>query len=121
MRPTLILFNVLVYVPGMDGGGFRQVPMPADPGYVHLQRAIGPLVGGPIEHVAVLADIWGGTNYRRSDMFVHERGGLIGLPVNAAATVIYLRAHLTRHPDADLDELPKIHGTAVLFERIVWS
>ena len=58
-------------------------------------------------------------------MFVSELGGIplttrAPLPINHDATVIYRHNWLTQKPGTNPDDLPPIHGTAILFDRIVW-
>ena len=94
--------------------------LPPEPGYDALKGIIEPLINGePLEHVSVLHE-----GHRR-DMFVSEIGALAlttrdPLPVNREATAIYRNNWLTQHPGTDPDDLPAIHGTAVLFDRRVW-
>lgn len=91
------------------------------PGFTAINRVVLPLLEGAknIEHVSVLH------NGERRDMFVDELGALPmltrpPLPVNEPATAIYHAASLEREPGADTSRWPKIHGTAVVFDRIVW-
>lgn len=92
------------------------VDLPLEPGYDRLDALIRPLLDGhDLEHVTVLY------RDRRADMFVDEMGGCKALPVNDAATAIYRAASMRRDPDVNPDSLPAIFGTAILFERIVWS
>lgn len=101
-----------------------RVDLPREPGYHALRDLLTPLLdGAPLEHVAVLADFSGGTDFKRADMFVDELGHVRDdgpLPVNGAATAIYRRAALRHSPGTDPDTLPTIVGPAVLFDRIVW-
>jgi hypothetical protein len=98
-----------------------EIDWPAEPDYPHIKNLIEPLIGGaPLEHVTVLH---GG---KRADMFVSELGSLKltarpPLPRNEAATAIYRNNWMTRHPGTDPETLPPIHGTAILFDRIVWT
>jgi hypothetical protein len=79
-----------------------------------LDALLRPLLDGDdYEHVTVL---WRG---RRADMFVGENS-TDNLPVNKAATSIYRAATLARSPGINAECLPRIHGTAVLFEEIIW-
>lgn len=92
-----------------------EIEWSASPGLTALHDLLRPLLdGGQPEHVTVL---WDG---RRADMFVDEDGVQKRLPVNVAATAIYRAAWLRRNPGTDPNSMPAIHGTAVLFERIVW-
>lgn len=98
------------------------IEWPLDPGYSRLKKLLMPLLdGNHLEHVSVLADFDGGTDFKRADMFVDECGALNGLPRNEAATAIYRRNALTRAPaDYDTEQLPAIYGPAILFARLVW-
>jgi hypothetical protein len=99
-----------------------EIDWPNEPGYDRISKFIGPIVGGPIEHVAVLADFSGGLNFTRADMFVNEIGHVLKepLPRNEAATLIYRRNALLNQGARDPEVLPWIAGPAVLFERLVW-
>lgn len=90
------------------------VDWPHEPGYQMLKDLIGPIVGGPLEHVAVLH------NEHRKDMFVDEIGHIRKepKPYNEAATEIY-RAHSVSQ-GAVAEDLPTIVGDVVLFHRLVW-
>jgi hypothetical protein len=92
------------------------------PSYDTLKTLLGPIIGcHHIEHVSVLADFEGATAFRRADMFVDEDGHAKGLPRNGNATEIY-RRNATIHQDVkDQETLSWIAGTAVLFDRIVWT
>lgn len=94
----------------------RAAKMPADPSYSQLCKVLDPLFfNRRWEHVNVLFEGC------RADMFVDERGRLDDLPRNEAATAIYRAGWLARYPESDPEDLHWIAGTAVLFERIVWS
>lgn len=97
------------------------LPPPGKAGYFRaLNAAITKYTGDPMEHVRVFTDFGGGTAYKYLDMFVNETGHLIGLPINAPATVIYqhnVRFHEPNRPHLDM---PEIAGDAVLFENPVW-
>lgn len=99
-----------------------EVDWPREPGYDRIKTLIEPIVGGPLEHVAVLADFAGGIKFKRADMFVNELGHVLKdpLPRNEAATVIYRRNALLNLGYTDLENISWIAGPAVLFERIVW-
>jgi hypothetical protein len=101
-----------------DGTSERgEVDWPHEPGYDRLKRMIEPIVGGPLEHVAVLH------NGKRADMFVDEMGHVYATgpkPFNEAATKIYRANWMKQHPGQDPEDLPTIAGIAVLFDRIVW-
>jgi hypothetical protein len=56
----------------------------------------------------------------KCDMFVHDRGIIIGLERNEAATTIYRTNVLTKHPDINPEDLGYIAGPAVVFSRRVW-
>jgi hypothetical protein len=96
------------------------VTWPAQPSYDRLKFFVEPIVQGNLEHVTVLDDFAGGTNYVRSDMFVNEDGHLLHLPRNVIATRIYRRNWLLRHPGTDPESIPFIVGPAILFDRRVW-
>ncbi|QGY05566.1 hypothetical protein MMSR116_29465 [Methylobacterium mesophilicum SR1.6/6] len=93
----------------------RVVDMTGDPGLAELRDVLEPILGGRLEHVAVLHE------GRRADMFVHEDGHGEGLPRNEAATAIYRASWLERHPADPPETLPWIAGPAVVFGRTVWS
>lgn len=71
-----------------------EVMWPREPGYGLIRSLVEPLVGGNIEHVAVLSDFDGGHNFGRADVFVNEDGHADHLPRNEVATTIYRRATL---------------------------
>jgi hypothetical protein len=103
----------------------REFDLPREPGYHKLREILTPLLdGAELEHVSVFADFAGGTNYKRADMFVDDRGLLKNLPRNEAATLIYRRANQmgrsSAPPLADPEQLSFICGPAILFNRIVW-
>lgn len=110
-----------IYRPGHASPEQHEIDWPESPGYDRLKTLIEPLIDGePLEHVTVLHD------GKRRDMFVSELGQLQmatrgPLPRNDAATVIYRNNWITQHPKADPETLPWIAGTAILFERIVWT
>lgn len=112
--------RLLIMLP--DGTSeIRDVELPRQPGYCRLNELLTPLLdGADLEHVSVLADFDGGTNFVRSDMFVNEIGVLEGLPLNSAATEIYRRAAMLRAPSREPETLPSICGPAILFDRQVW-
>lgn len=103
-----------------DGGQFRRTaPLEAEPGFEALDALVRPLIGGgDIEHVWVLAE--GEDGLEPTSMFVDDSGHLKGLARNEAATLLYRRAHMARHPSTDPETLPCIVGVAVLFDRRVW-
>lgn len=82
--------------------------------FAELKPLINGLVEGRLEHVAVLFE------GRRADMFVEEYSASSN-PPNLEATKIYHASSLSRDPGADVSSWPMIHGTAVLFEKIVWT
>lgn len=102
----------------MNEGG--SVIWPQEPSLGDLRLLIEPIVGGDLEHVTVLADFKGGLAFKPADMFVHERGLIVGLPRNANATDIYRRNSLMHQGVSDPESLPWIAGPAVLFEKRVW-
>jgi hypothetical protein len=91
--------------------------------FEELNALIPPLISPPghiepMEHVSVLFN--GGP----ADMFVSELGTLPmtyrgPLSLNPIATGIYRNAAISQGKLAH--ELPPIHGTAVLFDQIVWT
>jgi hypothetical protein len=85
-----------------------------DENFRSIRGMINELVGGTLEHVAVLHD------GRRADMFV-EQGSAGKFPFNPSATEIYRNYTMTRSPGTNPNSLPKIYGVAVLFDKIVWS
>lgn len=94
----------------------QSVELPENPGYTHLRDLLTPLLkGGYLEHITVLHD------GKRADMFVDEDGHQKRLPRNEAGTTIYRNNWLTQHPGTEPESIPYIVGTAVLFDRIVWS
>ena len=100
----------------------REVELPIVPSYETLRDLITPIIGCEhVEHVSVLADFAGGTNFKRADMFVDEDGHARRLPRNGAATVIYRRNAIINQGIKDPEELSWIAGPAVLFNRIVWT
>jgi hypothetical protein len=103
----------------------RAVDLAKKPGYDALREIIAPFLDkGALEHVSVLADFNGGTNYKPLDMFVDDRGVLKRLPRNEAATTIYRRANQMGRSIspkvADPEILNFICGPAILFDRRVW-
>lgn len=79
-----------------------------------LDALLRPLLDGDdFEHVTVL---WRG---RLADMFVGENSTRTDLPVNNNATAIYRAATLAASPGINAESLPRVHGTAVLFEEII--
>lgn len=110
-----------IFRPGHESGERHEVDLPEEPTYRRLENLIKPLLdGGDLEHVTVLYE------GERHDMFIDELGATslqpgYPLPVNRRATEIYRAAWLAQHPGDDPDDLPAIHGPAVLFHRIVWS
>ena len=96
---------------------------PHESGYRRLKQLLEPILGGPLEHVSVLADFAGGINFKRADMFVNELGHVLKEPLqrNEAATAIYRRNALINLGATDPEALPWIAGPAVLFERLVWA
>lgn len=116
--------RILIMRPGQKNEQ-QEVDLPEDPGYHKLREIIAPLLDkGELEHVSVLADFDGGTQYKPLDMFVDDRGLLKHLPRNEAATTIYRRANLTGRSAApkvdDPEMLSSICGPAILFDRRVW-
>jgi len=94
-----------------------EVMWPREPGYQLIKELIVPILEADLDHVSVMADFDGGTNYNRADMFVDSEGMLKELPINAEATTIYYRATALRgQPRAT----HSIHGNAILFARRIW-
>jgi hypothetical protein len=108
-----------IFSPGSRDGERCEVDWPQEPSYKTIAALIEPLIdGADLEHVTVLHD------GERHDMFVDEQGAQnwkagYPLPVNDRATEIYRCNWLTQHPEVDPASLPSVHGTAVLFHRIV--
>lgn len=92
----------------------RSIDWPEEPGFEKIAALVEPILGGDLEHVAVLH------NEVRADMFVDDVGQLKGLPVNKRATDIYRLNWMRQHPGINADSLPSIVGTAILFDRIIW-
>lgn len=86
-----------------------------------LENHIEPITGSPMEHVHVYADFNGGRQFKYLDMFVNEEGALDPkLPVNVMASAIYANNTLMHQPNVRREEIPFIHGPAVLFEEKIW-
>lgn len=96
----------------------RVVKLAEEPGYDDLRALICPIIGDRFEHVWIRAD--GEEGVGRTSMFVDDCGHLKRLPRNDAATDLYRRAHVARHPKGDPETLPFIVGVAVVFDRPVW-
>ena len=122
-RGELIATRIMILRPDAPPE-IETLALPDDPTYLDLAKLLTPYLEGMLEHVAVLADFSGGIDYQPADLFVHERGRLLALPRNDAATVLYRRATMMGHTflaiPAHAEELPWIAGVAVLFERRVW-
>lgn len=88
--------------------------LPEAPSLEDLRALINPIVGGPFEHVTIYD-----TGEAR-DMFVHETGAIDGLPVNDTASRLYRAGYLAANRGAKPEDLPAIHGPAILFSRRVW-
>jgi hypothetical protein len=100
----------------------KEIELVKYPSYETLRDLLGPIIGcHHIEHVSVLADFDGATAFRRADMFVDEDGHAKGLALNGNATAIYRRNALLYQGVTDPESLAWIAGTAVLFDRIVWT
>lgn len=100
----------------------KEVEMVRYPSYDTLKTLLTPIIGcAHVEHVSVLADFAGGLNFKRADMFVDEDGHAKGLTRNGNATDIYRRNALIHQGVKDPETLSWIAGTAVLFDRIVWT
>ena len=106
----MITRYTVYHVDGTEVSG--EVDWPKSPGFTRINELVRPLIGCEnIEHVAVLH------NGRRHDMFVDEMGQIINLQYNSKASIIYQangkamgRPHTT-----------PIVGTAVLFDRVIWT
>lgn len=86
-----------------------------------LEAHIFPITGSPMEHVHVFADFNGGRNFKYLDMFVNEEGALDPqMPVNVLASAIYANNTIVHDPNIRREEIPFIHGNAVLFEDKIW-
>jgi hypothetical protein len=113
--------QILIMTPGKPHER-TSVDLPNEPNYKQLEAVIRPLLdGADLEHVNVLADFNGGSDYRPADMFVDEIGLIKRLPRNEAATRIYRRATLLNNPAIEPERLSFIAGVAILFERKVWT
>lgn len=109
----------VIQIDGMVTEG--SVDWPKAPDFAQIKALIEPLIQTPgkpyayLEHVRV----WDKGSY--VSMFVDDMGAIQGLPVNKLATVAYHANVLENSPqDADLGNLPKVYGPAVLFSRNVW-
>jgi hypothetical protein len=119
---TTVHTRLLVMRPGQPHETIT-VELPKAPAYGDLREILRPLLGGcewP-EHVTVWADFTGGTDYRRTDMFVDEDGHRKKLARNEAATLIYRRNALLNQGATDPEALSFIVGPAVLADRIIWT
>lgn len=110
-------FGFVVFRPdGTQASG--ECKMPAEGSrWRDLANVIRPLLdGADFEHVRVFHE----GEYR--DMFVDEIGQLKGLPRNERATEIY-RCNVLTHeiPPPDPESLPDVVGSAVLFDKPVWT
>jgi hypothetical protein len=120
MTSTLIKTRLLVMRPDQPHETLER-DLPEEPSYQELRDIITPLLdGAALEHVYVLADFAGGTDFKRADMFVDEMSLVRRLPRNEAATVIYRRNSMLREPGKDPESMSWIAGPAVLFDRVVW-
>jgi hypothetical protein len=105
----------------------RTVDLRKRPSYDELEMVMGPVFdsqrGGKPTHFEHVSVLWDG---KPADMFVDENGAVHGmaLPVNEEATKIYHAASIKRDnlraPSGIISGAPKIHGTAVIFNRRVW-
>jgi len=120
----LIPTEYTIYRP--DGTEERgSVDWPQNPDLLVMRKFVGEIVDGPIEHVRVLAStkVYAPTVSRADyrDMFVDEQSHLRRKPRNEAATEIYRGNWLRVHPDEPPEALPWIAGTAIVFDRPVWT
>jgi hypothetical protein len=103
--------KISIYRPGSDEVELRELPGRA---WDDCKDAVAALVDCEWpEHVTVLHE------RRRADLFVHERGAILRLPVNELATQLYWAASKARGIK-DFAGFPRIHGVAVLFHTIIW-
>jgi hypothetical protein len=102
------------------------IDWPENPTVDQIKALVEPIVGGPLEHVRVLAPAMAQAvmvshaDYR--DMFVDELGHVRAggpKPRNDAATAIY-RANWLRAKGGDPEDVPWIAGTAIVFDRQIW-
>lgn len=117
MRTTYTILHV-------DGTTQRgEIDWPEHPTLDQIKILVEPIVGSPMEHVRVLdpdSVLREDDEPGYLDMFVDEHGHERIKPRNEAATAFY-RANWLHHEGGDPDDLPWIAGTAVVFDRIVWS
>ena len=94
-----------------------EVDWPEDVSLAQIKALVEPIVGAPMEHVTVFPD----GDHR--DMFVDEMGHMRHEPAvrNHKATDIYRARWLKTHPDTHPEDLPWIAGTAVVFDRTIWT
>lgn len=119
-RGRLVETRLLVMAPE-EPSERRTFQLAQQPTYDELAELMKLLGVENCEHVSVLADFAGGLAFKRADMFVDEHGHSKRLPRNEAATAIYRRNALLHQGVKDPESLPWIAGTAVLFERVVWT
>lgn len=109
----------------------RTVNWPKAPKLEYFQKLLLPILGphSDFEQVSVWVDYAAldatTGDFAARDMFVDDRGKMKMLPRNDVATVLYRNAVMmgkTRYaapPDPEM--LSMIYGTAILFERKVWT
>lgn len=85
------------------------------PGERELRAIVEPYLGG-LTMIRMKALVRG----EPTDMFVDALAVSKGLPRNELATIVYRTACLVKHPHWELDVLPYVAGTAVLFDQPVW-
>jgi hypothetical protein len=92
-----------------------------------FDEILRPILGADVdyEHVRVFWP-WNGDEPSYRDMFVDENGIEKRLPVNRLATSIYHLNVIVHDPhgrgsEESIANAPRIHGTAVLFQKPVWS
>lgn len=110
---------------GLNGiATLHKIEWPREPDFTVIRDLVEPLIQTPgkphayIEHVRV----WHEGTY--CSMFVDDMGQLKNLPINEAATAIYLANAKEHDPEvyqACLESGTYIHGPAVLFTRNVWA
>jgi hypothetical protein len=99
------------------------IDWPQSPTLDQIKALVEPIVGSPTEHVRVLdpdSVLFPERDPVYLDMFVDELGHNRMKARNEAATAFY-RANWLHHEGGEPDDLPWIAGTAIVFDRIVWS
>jgi hypothetical protein len=104
-----------IYYPD-DTTQVGEIDWPQSPTLDQIKALLQPVIGDHVEHVRVLDPAE--DDYR--DMFVDELGHDHGKPRNNRATEIY-RHNWLSHEGGEPEDLSWIAGTAVVFDRIIWS